>query len=344
MTDSAIVETMLNNVFATAKRQLARRGMKPIELFRSWLSAEACDRGYWELFARVPVGRDLVLRIVASDRGSDQLEEIAHHFAEDLPQALANVERAKWSLRRYAGSVRRASEAAIAENRSLGLDLSLARVTFKKTSSWHLGQEDWRDASSHILAEVHINGLDHHLRPYVHEVVVEESEDVADEIARLRDFQKEHQDARDALRFHGASTRVDEITLRHMDRYGLDRIETLRTVLRQGHVNFEVTKKDGTTRNLSIGNQVGIVRSTIIDDGGFDWLGDRLSFKGPTAPENLDSYIGRPVDDICSDDLFSGMTFRAPVDRAHRGQLEIDQPLHFVDLDQGRFWDARLAA
>jgi hypothetical protein len=52
------------------------------------------------------------------------------------------VEAAKWSLRRYAGSVRRASEAAVAESRSAGLDLSLACITSQKASVFNLAQED----------------------------------------------------------------------------------------------------------------------------------------------------------------------------------------------------------
>jgi hypothetical protein len=137
---------------------------------------------------------------------------------------------------------------------------------------------------------------------------------------------------------------LDKNTLRLMERYGLDRIETLRTVLRGGQVNLKVTKKGGATGNLYIGNQLGYVHSTIIDERHFDWLEDYLSFRGPDSPDDLERFINRPVNDICPDALFSRMTLGALRSTSCRSQLSIDQPVHFVDLDQGRFWEARLAA
>ncbi|PXA94062.1 hypothetical protein DMC47_21305 [Nostoc sp. 3335mG] len=147
-------------------------------------------------------------------------------------------------------------------------------------------------------AEVHVGGLDHGLRPTVRELIIDNPEDVAREITALHENQREYQYARGSLRLRGASTGVDEITLRHLDRYGLDRLDTLRTVFRDEHANLRVTKRDGTTGTLFVGNQAGLIRSHIIDDRAHVWLQERLSFEG-ASPENLRQLVGRLVSDIC---------------------------------------------
>ena len=274
---------------------------------------------------------------MACDRGSVDLSELGARFADELPAALVNVASARWNLRRYAGSMRRAAMAAIDASLTLGLELSLVGVTFKRTRAFHLGQTDWREAADHVIAEVHVGGLDHDLRPTVHELIIDNPEDIAREIMALHDDQLEYQDALNALRRRGASVGVDEVTLRHLDRYGLDRLDTLRAVFRDGHANLEVTKTNGTVGKLHIGSSLGVIRSHIIDNRDYVWLLDRLSFEGASPPEDLGVLVDQLVSAVRPDELYAGMTIGVP-DRRYRNEVTIDQPIHFVNLETGRFW------
>jgi hypothetical protein len=56
MIDYATVKTTLDEVYAKAKRGLAGRGGKNIELSRSWFDAEGILREDRELVASVPEG------------------------------------------------------------------------------------------------------------------------------------------------------------------------------------------------------------------------------------------------------------------------------------------------
>ncbi|MCI4652611.1 hypothetical protein [Sphingomonas aquatilis] len=344
MTDEATLTTLLDDVYETVSRCLAEGGHSGIDLHRGWFEAVTDDAGYPDLVATVPIGRDLSLRIVARDRGCEDLATHADRFAAELVAALVNVEAAKWSLRRYAGSVRRAALAVIEESRSTGLELSLVGVTFKSTRAFHLTHSDWRVAADYILAEVLVEGLDDSLRPIVHKLIVEEADDVADEILSLHDDQREYQKARDVLRRQGASVRVDEITLRHLARYGLDQLEALRAVLVHGHVNLPVTKRDGSAGKLFLRNYSGLVMSHVIDDTDFVWMGDQLILEGASRPANLPALVGRPVSDVCPDDLYAGMTITAVSQPGARISLCLHQPVHLVDLDAGRVWEQKLAA
>lgn len=343
MTDNVAVASLLDSVFDTVNTRLCEMGRSDIAFSRDWLESEDGERSLPRLIARVPVGSKLSLCIMACDRGSVDLSELGARFAEELPAALVNVTSARWSLRRYAGSMRRAAMAAIDASLALGLELSLVGVTFKRTRAFHLGQADWREAADHVIAQVQVGGLDHNLRPTVHELIIDNPDDVAREIMALHDDQLEYQDARNALRGRGASVSVDEVTLRHLDRYGLDRLDILRAVFRDGRANLEVTKTDGAAGKLHIINDLGIIRSHIIDNRDYVWLRDRLSFEGASPPEDLRQLVGRPVSDACPDELYADMTFGIP-DRLSRTEIMIDQPMHFVDLETGRFWADALAA
>lgn len=218
MTDAASLTTLLDDVYERVCSRLAQGGHTSINLRREWFEAVSYDAQQPDLIAKVPVGRDLFLRIVACRRGDSDIQALADRFAAELPAALVNVEAAKWGLRRYAANVRRAAMSAVEESRRAGLDLSFAGVTFKRTRAFHLGHSDWREAADHILAEVLIVGLDDDLRPTLHELIVEEAEDVAGEIEALHDEQQERQIARDALHRNGANVSVDEVTFRHLAR------------------------------------------------------------------------------------------------------------------------------
>jgi hypothetical protein len=343
MTDTVAVADLLNGVCNTVSARLREMGRSDIAFSRDWLESEDSERSLPRLVARVPVGSKLSLRIMACDRGSVDLSELGARFAEELPAALVNVTSARWSLRRYAGSMRRAAMAAIEASLALGLELSLVGVTFKRTRAFHLGQADWREAADHVIAQVHVGGLDHDLRPTVHDLIIDNPEDVEREILALHDDQLEYQDARNALRGRGASVGVDEVTLRHLDRYGLDRLDTLRAVFRDGSANLEVTKTDGTVGKLHVGSSLGVIRSHIIDNRDYVWLRDRLSFEGASPPKDLRQLVGRLVSDVCPDELYAGMTFGVP-DGLSRTEVTINQAIHFVDLETGRFWSDALAA
>jgi hypothetical protein len=343
MTDKIVAADLLDSVWEVVNARLVELGRSDIVCLRDWLEVEGGESSLPRLSAQVPVGSKLSLRIMACNRGNVDLSELGARFADELPAALVNVASARWSLRRYAGNMRRAAVAAVDASRTLGVELSLVGVTFKRTRAFHLSQTDWREAADHVIAEVLIGGLDRDLRSTVHELTINNPDDVAREILALHEDQLEYQDARNALRRRGASAGVDEVTLRHLDRYGLDRLDTLRTVSRHGHLNLEVTKMDGTAGKLYVGNHLGVIRSHIIDDRNYVWLQDRLSFEGACPPEDLRQLVGRPVSDVCPDELYAGMTIGVP-ERLYSNEVPIVQPIHFVDLETGRFWVDALAA
>jgi hypothetical protein len=114
-------------------------------------------------------------------------------------------------------------------------------------------------------------------------------------------------------------------------------------VFRDGHLNLEVTKMDGTTGKLYVQNCLGVIRSHIIDDRNYVWLRDRLSFEGASPPKDLRQLVGQPVSDVCPDELYAGMTIGIP-DRLYPNEIAIDQPIHFVNFETGQLWVDALAA
>ncbi|WP_210358337.1 hypothetical protein [Sphingomonas beigongshangi] len=327
----------LDTVFGMTSEALARITGSRVPFEREWLRVDEVAGA--RLVVEVPIGRDLVLDVHSDNLSGHNRDFARRQFADDLAKSLVNIEAARWSLRRYAGAMRRVSAAVIDKAVREGFEYAFEKVTFKQARACHLAHPDWREAASHVIARVHFTGLGDQLRQVTHQLIIEEPEYVEDEIRAFDHEQLEHQRARDALRAQGADIAVDEITLRHLDRYGIDRLEALRSVAANGATRFEVTKRNGCSGKLSLRSDAGVVRCHIIDDPDFVWIDDVLALEGPSTPADPASLASRLVSDVCPDDIYSGLRLGSLRSRGRFPTFTIEQATHLVDLATGRIWE-----
>ncbi len=326
----------LDAVFAMTCKALRKMGRGQIALSREWFSIS--DNRAAEYRIQVPIGRDLALPIFGSYQSGEDRMGYASRFAAELALALVNVEAARWSLRRYAGAMRRAAAASIDRSVELGIELTLEGVAFKETRAFHLTHRDWREASFHVLAEVRVTGLDYQLLPATQHLIIEELEDVEGEIRALHEEQLDYQAARDAIRQRGADIAVDEMTLRHLDRYGINRLEALRMVAAEGGTIFPIVTREGLPGHLSLTSDAGTIRCHPLDRGDFVWLRDVLILEGAHPPAEPHAFVGHPVSTVCPDEIYEGLVLGEVEARARCPEYKVIQPIHLVDLAAGRFW------
>ncbi|OYY66582.1 hypothetical protein [Sphingomonas sp. 28-62-11] len=325
-------------MIAAVRAALDASGRSDINLERGWLTVTEGEDDYVEAVVLVPIGRNLSLPLKSLHR-NEAPAVVFQRFAEDLLKALPNVERARWSLRRYAADTRRAAEAAIADARAEGLDVSLERIELRPTYAWHMTDRSWKEAADHVLARVLVNGLNRDLNPDVIGFDVGQPGDVADELAGALNQQKEIQDKRDALGRQGASVAVDVVTLSILFEYDLG-FETISEVVRVGHKTVEVAMRDGSTGHLHIVSSEGKVICNFHSraEGAWRWCMDRLEIAADPAWGVDETLVGRDVAELSGDKLFEGLTV-ASTRRGVGGviALEIDAPTRLFNAETGQF-------
>lgn len=330
--------TASGRLITSVRKGLDALGRTDIALERDWLTVTEGHDDHVEAVLMVPISRNLSLPLKSLWR-DEAPETVMERFAEDLFHALPNVEKARWGLRRYAADMRRAAEAAVAQSRTEGLDVTLSGVGLRCTYAWHMTQSSWKEAADHVIATVLVNGLDRRLTPAVIEFYAGEPADVDDEMAQALDLQLEFQEKRDALGRQGATVAVDVVTLRALFEFDLG-FETISEVARVGHKNVEVQMRDGSTGRLYIVSSHGQIICSLQShtDGGWRWSMDRLELTADPAWGSDDTLAGRDAAELAGDKLFEGITVKS----ARRGvggvvALELDVPTRLFNAETGQF-------
>lgn len=327
-----------DRLITAVRNGLDALGRTDIALERDWLTVTEGHGDHVEAILTVPIGKGLSLPLKSLWR-DEAPETVMERFAEDVFQALPNIERARWGLRRYAADTRRAAEAAIAQMRADGLDVTLAGVGLRRTYAWHMTQSDWKEAADHVIATVRVNGLDHRLTPSVIEFYASEPADVVDEMAQALDEQMEFQEKRDALGRQGATVAVDVVTLGLLFEHDLG-FGTISDVVRLGHKTINLMMRDGSQGLIHIVSSGGEVRCSMHNPAGrgWRWCMDRLELTADPACGADEELAGRNVAELTGDSLFKDLTV-ASARRSTSGivELAIDTPMRLFNADTGRF-------
>lgn len=327
--------TFTNRDFVSAVRtELASAGHPDIAFKRSWFDED--EPGY-RLLVHVPVGTEMTIPLRAMDRyfdmrTRDELERNATEFAK----ALVNLKLAEGMLLRYARDVRRSANRAVAAARADGLDVLLDRVGFKPTYAYHLTWDKWRDAASHVLAEVTIRHTSFYFQPTTSTICVEEPADVEEELRDVLREQRTNQSRIVELDAAGADLTVDALTLDLLEAHGLDATEVLTQVWKEQCVNLKVEHR-GNPLSLSLVSGDGRV-SASLQLPGAHWNGEHLWFTDDRRDADHQHLLGNSLGDLMPHPVFSARPIVA-VENRHIDHISFDLSDKLLfNADTGRLW------
>lgn len=326
---------------AMIRSALDEAGHGGIGISRQWIDEESQEHPYQ---LHVPVGSALSLALLPLDdfldvKNSDDLMQHAREFA----LALANLSRAEQMLEKYARDIRKAAATEIAAARAEGLDLVVDGVGFKPTYAHHLAGQDWKDAALSILAAVKVRNTSFYLRPKVSEVWVEETTDMAKELAHIIEDQRERQASIQRLEALGADLIVDTITLDLLKAHALDASEVLTEVWKKQCVNLQVEHL-GRPTSLSLVSCDGEVTASLKLDEAY-WNGRHLWLRDDTRASGNGGLVGKSLGALVQHPVFSERPIIAVDDRRiDHFVFDLSEKAMF-DADTGRIWrEERLAA
>jgi hypothetical protein len=288
-------------LFGRVRAGLDAAGRQDIAFDLLWVND---DRQGYKFTIDVPVGAEFVIPLKPLASMLTE-EDGLERFAEALVPAMINIRRAEKSLVKYAEAIRKAAKLEIQAARDAGLDVQLEKVGFKPAYAWHLTQRNWKDAASHVLAQVDVRATSFYLRPKVTSIIVEEPEHMAREFACLLEDQRDHQELLEAMRSKGADLIVDAITIDLLRTHGLNIEETLGRVWKRQCVNIQVTGQDDRL-GLSIISSRGRVSSSM-SMGNAYWNGEHLWFQQEVDTNELRQAVGKCLPALSSHPTFAAL-------------------------------------
>lgn len=178
----------IGSLIKRVNRKLDKMGRPDLHIARDNFGFQDLDDGESELqyiYLRfsVEAGLDVDITAITDSRSEDCW---LADFARDLAGALPKLDQARKFLIRYQRSVRAAAKRAAKQMNTEAVRLDVVSVGFKPVYAFHLNYEGWRDAASHVLAQVNVRKT----KIVVEDdyAIVEEPEDVADELQNLIDY------------------------------------------------------------------------------------------------------------------------------------------------------------
>lgn len=341
MTIKTEQRTFTNRDFvALVRAELAAAGRPEIAIQRNWIDEDEPGEPF---LLHVPVGTELSVPVRARhDFLRARTVEDVKRNAVEFAKALINLRSAEAALVRYARDVRKAANAAIAAARADGLDVLLDRVGFKPTYASHLSYSDWKDAASHVLANVTVLHTSFFLRPDTADVYVEEPADVAEELQIVLEDQRERQDRLAEMEALGADLIVDQITLDLLAAHGINAEDALHQVWRNQHAGFKVSHLGHDTTLSLISSEGRVTASIALYDA--IWNGEHLWLTQDRASD-YGNFVGKTLGNLVPHPVFKSRRIAA-VENRHIDHFSFDlSDKSLFDGDTGRIWrEERLAA
>lgn len=336
------IRNFTNRAFVEMVRtELASAGRPDVTIQRSWIDEDT--RGH-RFLLHVPVGTDLSVPLKAMDGFfHTQTDEDRKSHAVEFAKALINLRSAEAMLVKYAKSVHKATNAAVAAARADGLDVLLDRVGFKPIYAYHLNYHSWKEAALHVLAEVTIQHTSFYLRPHTSTMWIEEAEDVPEQLADILDEQRERQERIEELDALGCDLIVDGITLDLLAAHDLDASQILERAWKEQCVNLTV-QHQGRDVSFSLVTSGGYITASIQLADAF-WNGEHLWLSGPEADKDHKHLVGKSLGTLVPHPVFSSRPI-LDVFYRHADHFVFDLSDKFMfDADTGRIWrEERLAA
>lgn len=338
-------DTATNRRFiALVRAKLDADGHHDIPVSRQWIDEDDSESSF---LLKVPVGSDLFVPLKARHSWFPSTEDVefldqAVHFA----QALVTLRQAERMLVKYASDVRRAAAKVIAEARANGLDVLLADVGFRPTYAWHLTGRDWKEAASHILANVSVRHTSFYLQPSTSRSYVEEPEHVAEALKDILDEQRARQGRLAELEQVGADLVLDAITHDLLRMHVPDLEEVLRHVWKRQSISIPI-RVDGQTTQLCLTTSNGTLESSVKLDGAY-WNGEHVWLIDENIEDGLD-LVGKTLASKVKHPAFARRTVvhidRSPphIDRRDLYFLDMS-PTFLFDADTGRIWQEEESA
>ncbi|RSU46920.1 hypothetical protein [Sphingobium yanoikuyae] len=291
-----------NRMFIAAIRsKLDAAGYTDIPVHRQWIDED--EPGY-PFLLRVPVGPELTLPLKTMERfHDDRSAESLERNASEFVMALVNIHKAQKMLLKYAADVKKEAVAQIVAAREVGLDVQVASIGFKPTYAFHMAGADWKDAAFHVLAEVIIRHTSFYLQPETSQLWVEETTDIAGELADILEEQRARQDRLKELDALDADLLVDQISIDLLEAHGVDVAATLTKAWKEQCVNLNV-EYDGKPATLSIITSNGVVNSSF-QFGELCWNGEYLWFHGELGETDYSGLLHKSIGDVAGHPVFA---------------------------------------